>query len=140
MSNKKLLKVIRLEDYEMKKVEQFLRLNRIFENFSSLVRVALLDFITKEGRIDIQPIVQRGPKKRKDFLWDYDLEDAQIREILNGPQSKRLWLVARILEHAKFEQIWEYLTLADIKKDLNKLRLPDKIKKHWEYALKRWGV
>lgn len=140
MSGKNALKVIRLDKEESAKIDRFLELNTVFQNFSALARVALLDFITRKGSIELRPIVNRSEAElKKGFLWDYDLSDAEIREILSGPQKNRLWLVARILEHAKFEEVWDYLSIDDIRRDLPKLRMRPKLKKHWEYAIKRWG-
>ena len=74
------------------------------------------------------------------FLWDYDLSENQIRKILHGNNEvEKLWLIARIITHAKFDDIWSYLTLDDIVKAFPKLRLTPKAKQDWERALKIWG-
>ena len=93
-----------------------------------MVRAALWDFLGPEGEKEKPP----------SFIWEYDLSHGEILEILRGPQKQRLWLVAKILEHGKWEEIWKYLTLRQIKMDLPYLRLPDKTKRHWQYALSRW--
>lgn len=74
------------------------------------------------------------------FLWDYDLTEKQTRSILRGNNEvEKLWLTARILTHAKFEDVWQYLTLGDITKVFPKLRLPPKTKQAWQRALNIWG-
>lgn len=74
------------------------------------------------------------------FLWDYDLSENQIRRILRGSNEvERLWLITRIIMHAKFEDIWQYLTLEDIVRVFSKLRLPLKSKQSWQRALNVWG-
>lgn len=78
------------------------------------------------------------PKQSTSFLWEYPLSFNEIHKILRGSQKKRLWLVGKILEHGKWDEIWQFLTLRQIKADLPLLRLPDPTKRHWEYALKRW--
>mgnify|MGYP001587014537 FL=1 len=74
------------------------------------------------------------------FLWDYDLSENQIRKILHGNNEvEKLWLITRIITHAKFEDIWQYLTLDDIAGVFPKLRLPLKSKQNWQRALNIWG-
>jgi hypothetical protein len=74
------------------------------------------------------------------FLWDYDLNENQIRRILHGNnEAEKLWLITRIMTHAKFEDIWQYLTLEDIIKIFPKLRLSPKNKQDWQRALRVWG-
>lgn len=74
------------------------------------------------------------------FLWEYDLTEDQIRAILHGNNEVgKLWLMARILTHAKFEDIWQYLNLEDIIRVFSKLRLPPKTKQAWQRAFNVWG-
>ena len=74
------------------------------------------------------------------FLWDYDLSENQIRRILHGNNKvEKLWLISRIITHAKFDDIWEYLTVEDIARVFSKLRLPLKTKQSWQRALNVWG-
>ena len=138
MNNKRELKTVRLAERESKIIGQFLEQNPAIENFSALARIAILDFVSKRGSIQLRPIVEDREEKRPSFIWDYDLTGSQIREILSGSQEKRRWLVGRILEHARFDEIFKYLTLREIEHDLPHLRLPKKLKDHWEYAIKRW--
>lgn len=74
------------------------------------------------------------------FLWDYDLTDKQVHDILQGfNEVEKLWLTARIMTHAKFEDIWKYLTVEDILKVFPKLRLTPKAKQDWQRAFNIWG-
>lgn len=74
------------------------------------------------------------------FLWDYDLTEAQIHDILRGDNEvEKLWLIGRIMTHAKFEDIWQYLSPRDIIKVFPKLRLTPKAKQNWQRALNTWG-
>lgn len=138
MKNKRYLKTIRLSREESKLVDSFLSQNLAIENFSALARIAILDLISKKGSVPLRPIIEETPFKKPSFLWDYDVSEGEIKEILSGPLEKRKWLVARILEHASFEEIWKYLTLRSIERDLFALRLRRKTREHWEYAIKRW--
>ena len=134
------LKTVRLRPKENEWVEQFLKQNLWIESFSELARIAVLDFIQKRGEIPIRPITTRKNKKKLSFLWDYDLDSEDVKTILNEqPLTKKHWLVARILEHAPFEEVWNYLTLSEIVEALPKLRMNEKRKKHWEFAIREWA-
>lgn len=78
--------------------------------------------------------------KRPYFLWDYDLTDAQVREILHGNnETERRWLMSRILASAAYQDVWHYLTLADIVKEFPYLKMRPQIKEMWGRALRVWG-
>ena len=132
------LKTIRMALHEAQLVERFLAENPAIENFSALARIAILDLISKRGSIHLRPIVREEASEKPSFLWDYDMTDGEIREALSGPPEKRRWLVARIIERAPLEEVWRYLTPEAIGRDLPHLRLPPKVKAHWEYSLRRW--
>jgi|GEM_PF-641559 len=75
------------------------------------------------------------------FLWDYDLTEEEVRKILKeGDEFSRLWLIGRILESAKYENVWHYLTLEEILKVFPKLKLKKPIKEAWLNAFKAWGI
>ena len=79
-------------------------------------------------------------QKRLYFFWDYDLTETDIRGILkNGDPVEQAWVVSRILDYAKWEDIWRYLSLADIRRNFELLsfrRTQDR--ELWAYALDRW--
>lgn len=73
------------------------------------------------------------------FLWDYDLNEADIRAILRGGESQeKTWLVARILESAAYEDVWKYLTLAELRAIFPDLQLKPQVRAAWEFALQVW--
>jgi hypothetical protein len=78
--------------------------------------------------------------KRLYFFWDYDLTEEDVRLIVRqGAPEERAWVIGRILEYCKWDDIWRYLTLADIRRDLERLsfrRAQDR--ELWAYALDRW--
>jgi hypothetical protein len=58
------------------------------------------------------------------FVWDYDLSENQVKTILKkGDETTQNWLVGRILESAKFADVWKYLSLSQIKQLFPKLKL-----------------
>jgi len=82
----------------------------------------------------------RKSKKVPYFLWDYDLTEEEVRKILKeGDEFSRLWLMGRILSHARFEDVFKYLTLKDILTVFPKLKMRKEIKKAWERAFSAWG-
>jgi hypothetical protein len=79
-------------------------------------------------------------EKRPYFIWDYDLSDQDVHHILrHGDRTERAWLITRILEYSKWEDIWRYLTVADIQRDFKWLRFRhSQDRELWAYALDRW--
>ena len=77
--------------------------------------------------------------QRPYFLWDYDLSEADIRSILRGGESQeKSWLVARILESAAYEDVWKFLTLAELQAVFPSLQLKPQVRAAWEFALQVW--
>jgi hypothetical protein len=79
--------------------------------------------------------------QRPYFFWDYDLTEADVQQILReGEPHEKAWVITRILEYAKWNDIWHYLTPTDIHQnfDLLRFRRPQD-KELWAYALNRWG-
>lgn len=75
------------------------------------------------------------------FIWDYDLTEAEIHEILRGDdEDQKAWLIARLLESARYEDIWHYISLAELRSIFPKLQLKPQVRAVWEFALSVWGV
>ena len=79
--------------------------------------------------------------QRPYFFWDYEITDAEVRAILrDGAPFDKAWVISRILEHAGWDDIWRYLTVADIRQNFDNLsfrRTQDR--ELWAYALDRWS-
>jgi hypothetical protein len=74
------------------------------------------------------------------FFWDYDISDDEVRRILrHGSPAEKAWIITRILEYAKWDDIWRYLTVDDIRQNFERLhfRRPQD-RELWAYALDRW--
>jgi hypothetical protein len=134
------LKTVRLKPEESRWVERFLAQNPWLASFSDLARLSVLDFIQRKGAIPIQPVtVSNGGGERPSFLWDYKLTKQDVRtQLASQPMKKKAWLVGRILEQAPFPEVWEYLTVKDIREALPQLRMSAKRKAHWQAALEAW--
>ena len=141
MKQKNELKTIRFRSDEAKRIEAYLNQNPVFESFSSLGRVATLSFIGQAAHLNLKPISKEIGKQCPSFLWDYDLNEFQVQEILgrSGLHAKKKWLMERILNQAPFNEIMKYLSLEEIQRWFPDLKLPKKIRARWEHALKRWS-
>lgn len=131
MKLKSNLKTVRLTTEEERRIALFITEHPYIKEFSTLVRAAIWEFLQRYS-----PSIP--PPSTPSFLWEYNLNHGEIVEILHGPQKKRLWLVAKILEQAKWDEIWEYLDLNMIEKDLPRLRLAPRTRRHWEEAINLW--
>ncbi len=77
--------------------------------------------------------------KRPYFLWDYDLTEEDVRRILHGEnKTDRIWILSRILESARFEDVWRYTTLSEVREMFPALKLKPPIYRAWEHALSVW--
>lgn len=78
-------------------------------------------------------------KNRPYFLWDYDLSEDEVRAILKGTnQTDKNWILSRILESAKYEDVWKYTTLSEVRELMPLLKIKKPIRQAWERALSIW--
>ena len=74
------------------------------------------------------------------FIWDYDITDADVHAILCGDdEEQKAWVVARLLEAARFDDIWQYISLAELRSIFPKLQLKPQVRAAWEFALLVWA-
>lgn len=84
--------------------------------------------------------MKRKVSKRPYFLWDYDLTEADVRKKLKeDDEYTRRWLIGRIVSHAHFRDVFNYLTIKEILEIWPRLRIRPQIKQAWENAFKVWG-
>jgi len=75
------------------------------------------------------------------FIWDYDLTDSDLRAILRGnDKDQKAWLVTRLLESARFEDIWQYISLTELRAIFPELHLKPQVRAAWEFALLVWAT
>lgn len=78
--------------------------------------------------------------KKPYFLWDYNLSENQVREIIHsGNETTRNWILSRIFESARFEDVWEYINLKSAIEAFPKLKLKAPIRNAWTNAFHSWG-
>ena len=74
------------------------------------------------------------------FIWDYDLTEADVRAILRGEDDEqKVWLVTRLLESARYDDIWQYISLSELRAFFPKLQLKPQVRAAWELALNVWA-
>ena len=99
----------------------------------------MMEFLRTKKTLALQPNVEREQGKRLWFLWDYDLTEAQVHELLtHAPFEQRKWLLGRMLERLGPSEIVRYVSLDALRQALPHLRLDEKIKRHWEEAIAVW--
>jgi hypothetical protein len=74
------------------------------------------------------------------FFWDYDITEEGVHDLVrNGSPAEKAWVIGRILQHAKWADIWRYLTVADIRESLPHIRFRrPQDRELWAYAVERW--
>ena len=78
-------------------------------------------------------------QNRPYFLWDYDLSEDDVHNILrDGTFGDKNWLLSRILESAKYEDFWKYTSLSEVRQMMPILKIKKPIRQAWEYALSIW--
>ena len=130
---------IRFGRKEMAELERYLQRNAYFDSLSSLGRVATMEFVHTRTALALEPNRGAAGGKRPWFLWDYDLTEAQVQELLtHAPFEQRKWLLGRMLERLGPEEIVRYVSLEALQQALPHLRLDEKVKRHWEEAMAVW--
>ena len=78
--------------------------------------------------------------QRPYFFWDYEITDEEVRALLRGGTPfEKAWIISRILGHAGWDDIWRYLTVADIRANFENLRFRRaQDQELWTYALEKW--
>ncbi len=80
---------------------------------------------------------------RASFAWSGDLTEEEVRRILReGDPEERARLIGRIVSEAPFEEIWRYVSPADIAANWPVVRRyiwPPDLREVWEWGLRVWG-
>jgi len=85
------------------------------------------------------PMTQAAARQRPDFIWDYDITEAEFRAMLaSGDERDTSWAIARLLEAARWDDIWKYVTLRQVREWFPRLQLRREVRAAWEHALQVW--
>ena len=78
--------------------------------------------------------------QRPYFFWDYDITEDEVREILRGDdEPHKLWVMGRILERARFDDVWRYVAPDDVRRYFEQLQLRPQVRKVWAHAIEIWN-
>jgi hypothetical protein len=78
-------------------------------------------------------------RERPYFIWDYDISDSEFRAMLTGDNEyETAWAIARLLEAARWSDIWKYITLSQVRAWFPRLQLRREVRSVWEYAFSIW--
>jgi len=74
------------------------------------------------------------------FIWDVPITDAELRERLQDPDpDTRAQWQGVIMREARFEEVWQYLTLTEILRDWTDIRRHlGRKRPYWEFLLNGW--
>ncbi len=74
------------------------------------------------------------------FVWDQPVTVAELRKRLaEGDETERLQWIARVLRDARFDDVWRFLTVADlIRVWPGVARLLGRRRAFWTWMLNRW--
>ena len=91
--------------------------------------------------IDLFPLDEVHKRSRPYFFWDYDLSEEEVRAILAGDdEHRKAWVISRILNAARWEDIWKYVTPEDIRAHFELLRFRTPyLRGLWAHALEVWA-
>ncbi|MBI5302085.1 MAG: hypothetical protein HY868_08115 [Chloroflexi bacterium] len=81
-------------------------------------------------------------KQRPYFIWDYDLSEEDVRAILRGDNEyEKVQMMVRTMESARWEDIWNYLTLKQIRAYWHEIlpKLRRELRLTWEFAIEVWS-
>jgi len=60
--------------------------------------------------------------------------------VREGSTEEKAWVISRIVQYAKWEDIWYYLPIADVRESFERLRFRlSQDRELWAYALDRWA-
>lgn len=74
------------------------------------------------------------------YFWDYKLTKNDLKKMLaSGDEIKRRWAMARLVESAPLEEIWDYIGLSELRENFSYLKLKEPVRRVWQKALEVWN-
>jgi hypothetical protein len=91
--------------------------------------------------VEVERVQESRGRKRIYFFWDYDLSEEDVRAILAGDDGHRkAWVISRILNAARWEDIWQYVSVEEIRAHFDQLRFRTPyLRDLWFHALQVWS-
>lgn len=74
------------------------------------------------------------------YFWDYKLTKDDLKKFLAGnDEIKRRWAVARLVESAPLDEIWNYISPKKLREIFPYLKLKEPIRRVWQKAFEVWN-
>lgn len=75
------------------------------------------------------------------YFWDYQITQTRLKRLAKGleGETSQIWAISRLLESAPYEEIWQFVSLEDLRKIFPKLKLKKPIQKAWQRTLEVWS-
>ena len=74
------------------------------------------------------------------YFWDYKLTKNDLKSMLaSGNEIKKRWAIARLVESAPFDEVWDYINLQELQETFPHLKLKEPVRRVWQKALKVWN-
>jgi len=97
-------------------------------NWHSLFRPATRGWPTTPAEWELRPY----------FINDYDISWRDLKGYLaSGDEYQRAWAVAKVLDGARWSDIWRLVTQEDVRAVLD--RLPRRLREMYTDALRAWA-
>jgi hypothetical protein len=76
------------------------------------------------------------------FLWDVDMDLARFAELIRSDdESVRACFIAKLMRQAKPDDVFEFVSVADIVRDWPAIRTQlGQRKEFWSWLLRCWGA
>ncbi len=74
------------------------------------------------------------------FNWDAPITNTEVRRLLaEGPDDARLYWMARVMREARYDDVWTYVTLAQVVERLDELLpLLGRRRELWSFLVTEW--
>lgn len=74
------------------------------------------------------------------YFWDYKLTKNDLKKFLAGnDEIKRRWAVARLVESAPLDEVWNYISPKELQEIFPHLKLKEPIRRVWQKAFEVWN-
>ncbi len=79
----------------------------------------------------------RKPGDSLYFFPDAEVSESRARSLLTqGSREERAWVISHLLRFAQWDDIWTYVTRAEVRNILPRLELPENLQAAWARMLK----
>ncbi|MEK7787755.1 MAG: hypothetical protein AAB658_20310 [Chloroflexota bacterium] len=90
-----------------------------------------------EKTLDLSANQEKAGKKPYFIWWEQNITEEDVREAIKGDNLyRRITYMSYVLNDAKFEDIWKFVTLKDVQKEFWRIRWRTTwLRDHWHQLL-----